>query len=130
MKFIRRILAGLAVIALAFKGVASFLSWVERQDDQPAEAWLDEEELDAIQKRLDAIQGVSKAETAKLHQLESYRDRLIADDAAFTKMIEQYPDMDIQNMRTLIRNARKEKETNKPPKAYREIFRVLKDMGI
>ena len=26
--------------------------------------------------------------------------------------------------------ARKEKETNKPPKAFREIFRVLKDMGI
>jgi ribosome-associated protein len=38
--------------------------------------------------------------------------------------------MDIQNMRTLIRNARKEKELNKPPKAYREIFRVLKEMGI
>jgi len=86
--------------------------------------------LDAIQKRLDAIQGVSKAETAKLHHLESYRDRLIANDEAFTKMIEQYPDMDIQNMRTLIRNARKEKETNKPPKAYREIFRVLKEMGL
>ncbi len=46
MRIIRRILAGVAVIALAFKGVASFLSWVERQDDQPAEAWLDEEEMD------------------------------------------------------------------------------------
>jgi ribosome-associated protein len=92
--------------------------------------FLDEEELGAINKRLDAIQGVSKAETAKLHHLESYRDRLIAYDETFTKMIEQYPDMDIQNMRTLIRNARKEKEANKPPKAYREIFRVLKDMGI
>ena len=73
---------------------------------------------------------MSKAETAKLHHLESFRDRLIANDETFTKMIEQYPDMDIQNMRSLIRNARKEKETNKPPKAYREIFRVLKDMGI
>ena len=92
--------------------------------------FLEQEELDAIQNRLDAIQGVSKAETAKLHYLEGYRDRLIADDAAFTKMIEQYPDMDIQNMRTLIRNARKEKEQNKPPKAYREIFRVLKEMGL
>ncbi len=47
MKFIRRLLAAVAVIALAFKGVASFLSWVERQDDQPAEAWLDEDELDS-----------------------------------------------------------------------------------
>ena len=92
--------------------------------------FLDDEELDTIQKRLDAIQGVSKAETAKLHHLESFRDRLITNDETFTKMIEQYPDMDIQNMRTLIRNARKEKEANKPPKAYREIFRVLKDMGI
>ena len=91
---------------------------------------LNDEELEAIEKRLDAIQGVSKAETAKLHFLESYRDRLIANDEAFTKMIEQYPDMDIQNMRTLIRNARKEKEQNKPPRAYREIFRVLKEMGI
>lgn len=92
--------------------------------------FLDEEELETIQKRLDAIQGVSKAETAKLHFLESYRDKLIANDEAFTAMIAQYPDMDIQNMRTLIRNARKEKEMSKPPKAYREIFRVLKDMGI
>lgn len=92
--------------------------------------FLDEEELAAIQKRLDAIQGVSKAETAKLHHLEQYRDRLVADDAAFTKLIEQFPDMDIQSMRTLIRNARREKEQNKPPKAYREIFRMLKEMGI
>ena len=92
--------------------------------------FLDDEELDTIQKRLDAIQGVSKAETTKLHHLESFRDRLIANDETFTKMIEQYPDMDIQNMRTLIRNARKEKEANKPPKAYREIFRVLKDMDV
>lgn len=92
--------------------------------------FLDEAELEAIQKRLDAIQGVSKAETAKLHFLESYRDRLITDDAAFTKLIEQFPEMDIQNMRTLIRNARREKEQNKPPKAYREIFRCLKELGL
>lgn len=92
--------------------------------------FLDDEELDVIQKRLDAIQGVSKAETAKLHFLESYRDRLVSNDEAFTKMIEQYPDMNIQNMRTLIRNARREKEQDKPPKAYREIFRVLKEMGL
>jgi ribosome-associated protein len=38
--------------------------------------------------------------------------------------------MDIQNMRTLIRNARKERESNKPPKSYREIFQALKDLGL
>lgn len=51
MKLIRRFLAAIAVFALALKGVASFLSWVERQDDQPAEAWLDEDELDSADAR-------------------------------------------------------------------------------
>lgn len=51
MKILRRLLAAVAVIALAFKGVASFLSWVERQDDQPAEAWLDEDELDSAENK-------------------------------------------------------------------------------
>lgn len=51
MKLIRRLLAAFTVVALALKGVASFLSWVERQDDQPAEAWLDEDELDSVESR-------------------------------------------------------------------------------
>ena len=92
--------------------------------------FLDQEELDAIQRRLDAIQGVSKAETAKLHYLESYRERLLADDESLTTLIEKFPKLNIQNLRTLIRNARKEKELNKPPKAYREIFRLLKELGL
>ena len=44
-------LAAVAVVVVALKGVASFLSWVERQDDQPAEAWLDDEELDSAEKK-------------------------------------------------------------------------------
>ena len=47
MKIIRRLLAAVAVLVVALKGVASFLSWVERQDNQPAEAWLDEDEFDS-----------------------------------------------------------------------------------
>jgi hypothetical protein len=47
MKILRRLLASFAVIALAFKGVASFLSWAARQDDQAAEVWVDEDELDS-----------------------------------------------------------------------------------
>ncbi len=51
MKLIRRLIAAAAVVVLAFKGVASLLSWVERQDDQPAEAWLDEDELDSAESK-------------------------------------------------------------------------------
>jgi ribosome-associated protein len=89
---------------------------------------LDAEEIAAIEKRLEIIEGPGKVETAKLHQLEALRDRLIADDVAFTQLIERFPDLDVQNIRTLIRNARKEKELNKPPKAYREIFQLLRGL--
>jgi hypothetical protein len=51
MKIVKRLLAAAAVVVLAFKGVASFLSWVERQDDQPAEVWLDEDELDSAESK-------------------------------------------------------------------------------
>ncbi|MDP3621813.1 MAG: ribosome biogenesis factor YjgA [Polynucleobacter sp.] len=89
---------------------------------------LDAEEIAAIEKRLEVIEGPGKVETAKLHQLEAMRNRLLEDDGALTALIERCPDMDVQNIRTLIRNARKEKELNKPPKAYREIFQILRDL--
>jgi hypothetical protein len=44
MKLIRRLLAGFALLAVAFQAVGSFLSWAQRQDDAPADAWIDEDE--------------------------------------------------------------------------------------
>jgi hypothetical protein len=44
MKAIRRILAVFALLAVAFQAVGSFLSWAQRQDDAPADAWIDEDE--------------------------------------------------------------------------------------
>jgi len=43
---IRRLVAAVAVGVLAFKAVASFLSWIERQEDSTAEAWIDEDEFE------------------------------------------------------------------------------------
>lgn len=91
---------------------------------------LDEDEIAIIQARLDAINGISKAETAKLHHIEHLRERLLANDDELTKLINSHPELDIQTMRTLIRNARKEKELSKPPKAFREIFQVLKNLNV
>lgn len=45
-KVVRRILALFALIAVAVKGVFSFLSWVEKQDDSAESIWVDEEELE------------------------------------------------------------------------------------
>lgn len=89
---------------------------------------LDEEEIAAIQRTIDSWKGASKAETAAMHALEKWRDRLLADDNALTDLKSEFPDIDVQQLRTLIRNARKEQADSKPPKAYREIFQILKQL--
>ena len=90
---------------------------------------LDEEEVAVIQRTIEGWKGASKAETAALHALERRREKLLADDKALTQLLEEHPQLDVQQLRTLIRNARKEQAENKPPKAYREIFQILTDLG-
>ncbi len=90
----------------------------------------DDEEIAAIKERLDAIQGVNKAEIAKFHFLERLRDELVQSDDRLTQFIKDHPDIDVQSLRTLIRNSRKEKEQNKPPKSFRVIFQLLKTLNL
>lgn len=89
---------------------------------------LEPDEIDIIQKTIDSWRGASKSETALMHALERSREKLLADDAALTALCSKYPEVEVQHMRTLIRNARKEQAENKPPKAYREIFQILKQL--
>jgi ribosome-associated protein len=89
---------------------------------------LEDDELAEIQRVIDSWKGASKAETAAMHALERRRDKLLADDKALTDLKEQHPEIDVQQLRTLIRNARREQAENKPPKAYREIFQILKQL--
>ncbi|MYM84096.1 DUF615 domain-containing protein [Duganella sp. FT50W] len=89
---------------------------------------LDEAEVAAIQKAIDSWKGASKSETAAMHALERRREKLLADDNALTALLTEAPHLDVQHLRTLIRNARKEQAENKPPKAYREIFQILKQL--
>ena len=90
---------------------------------------LEPDEIAAIQKMLDSWKGASKSETAALHAIERKRDKLLTDDKALTQLLEDNPELDAQQLRTLIRNARKEQAENKPPKAYREIFQILKPVS-
>jgi len=83
-------------------------------------------EIAALRTALDTYKGVNKAETAKLHWIERTREKLLADDAALTEFIRQHPNADPQEGRTLIRNARKEAQQNKPPRYFRELFQWIK----
>ena len=90
---------------------------------------LDEDEVAAIQRTIDSWKGLSKADTAAMHAMERRRDKLLTDDKALTVLLSENPELDVQHLRTLIRNARKEQAENKPPKAYREIFQILKQIA-
>jgi len=87
---------------------------------------LDDDEVDAIKRALEGFKGTSKAETARMHLIERWRELLLADDAALTRFLGEHPDVDVQAVRNIIRNARREKELGKPPRYYRELFQAIK----
>ncbi|MGB8076863.1 MAG: ribosome biogenesis factor YjgA [Gallionella sp.] len=78
--------------------------------------------------KLDIWKGRSQQHIAYIHQLERWRDRLMENDGALTELLAAHPQADAQRLRTLIRNAHREMEANKPPKNYREIFQVLREI--
>ena len=80
-----------------------------------------------IRAGLALLRGESSAETARLHRLERLRVRLLEDEAVLAEIVAQWPGVDQQHLRTLRRNALKEKENNKPPKNFRAIFQVLQE---
>lgn len=81
-----------------------------------------------IQAALDAIKGVSAAAKAREQRLERLRARLIANEQGLADIAIAFASADLQQMRQLRRNALKEQELGKPPRAFREIFRVLREL--
>ena len=79
-----------------------------------------------IQAYLNKLKGDNAEHNAAMQRLELLRERLVESDDALTERISSKPELPISELRTLIRNARREKEQNKPPKAFRELFQLLK----
>lgn len=89
----------------------------------------DQETLDSWRALLNFDKADVRREIAESHRIEALRDKLIAGDAnALTALMAQFPQADSQHIRQLIRNAQREQEKNKPPHAYRELFRVLREL--
>lgn len=81
-----------------------------------------------IQTQLEIFAGNSAAEVAKMHRLERLREQLLEDEQVIGTIAETWPEADLQYLRTLRRNALKEREAARPPKSFREIFRVLREL--
>jgi ribosome-associated protein len=86
-------------------------------------------DAEPIRARLAAVEGHSAQAGAHHRRLEAWRERLMEDDAALTEFATAHPGADLQELRALLRNARKEAKEGKPPRAYRELFRFLRNAG-
>lgn len=105
---------------IARKRQLGFLAKVMRRHDDEA--------FDGARTLLGENRDQQRKETAAMHRLEALRERLLDSDDTFQELIDQHPDIDRQHLRSLIRQARIERDGNKSPRAYREIFQLLKEL--
>ena len=98
---------------------------------------LGDDTVAAVQAALDEQHGGSAAEKLALHQAEHWRDRLIAGDEALPLWLQQFPDTDTQQIRALIRQARKDAPPEdkaavsqglapRKGRAYRDLFQLVR----
>ncbi len=97
---------------------------------------LDEDDVAAIEQALSEQSKGSAAETALLHQAEQWREALLATDEALSDWMSAFPQSDSQQMRALMRQARKDNPANaktesqglapRQGRAYRELFQIIK----
>lgn len=91
---------------------------------------LDDEALDAIRDAMSKDGEAARRETAALHRVEALRDALLGEDGdeALTGLLAAHPQADRQKLRQLVRNTREERAKSKPPRAFRELFRELREL--
>jgi len=79
-----------------------------------------------IKQSLQHIQLQHKRDTAMLHQLETWRDQLLQNSpTVMDELLTRFPDLDMQHVRQLVRNAEKEASRQKPAKSARTLFKYL-----
>ncbi len=88
-------------------------------------------DTDPIRTALDRLENRDAEAVAQLHRAERWRDRLLAEgDAALEELVNGFPAVDRQHIRQLIRSAQQEQAKSKPPRSARELFRLLKALGV
>ncbi|QHB17822.1 MULTISPECIES: ribosome biogenesis factor YjgA [Mannheimia] len=111
----------------AIRQAQSFKMEARRRQIQFIGKLLRNQDPNPIQEALDKVKNRHNQQQALLHKLELVRDQLIAmGDPSLDNLLNEYPHLDRQHLRNLIRGAIKEREANKPAKNYREIYQYLK----
>ena len=90
---------------------------------------LAEEDVAVIRAALTGELQPDAEQVAALHEAEKWRDRLLsADESQLAAFVERHPECDRSHLRRLVRNAKKERDLEKPPKSARQLFRHLKQL--
>lgn len=85
------------------------------------------DDLEPIRLAVDKPLEVRRQETATLHLIERWRERLVeGGDEVLAELIEQYPHANRQRLRQLARQALVERRENRAPSAFRNLFQELK----
>jgi ribosome-associated protein len=82
-----------------------------------------------IEEQLQKWEGKNNEENARFHVLERWRARLIAEPNALQEFLVNFPQADIQQLRTLTRNVQREEAAQKPPKSSRELFKLIREIS-
>jgi ribosome-associated protein len=67
---------------------------------------------------------------ARQHRVERLRLELLEDEGVLHQVASSWPGADLQHLRVLRRNALREREAGKPPKAFRELFKALRELDV
>ena len=111
----------------AVKDAQRFKNEARRRQLQRIGKLMQYEDADQIQAALDKIRNKHAQNTKMQKKLKLLRERIAEEgDSAIEAVMTMYPEADRQRLRQLARQAAKEKQANKPPRAYREIFQVLR----
>jgi len=99
----------------------------KRQVHYLAKLMRHQDDLEAIRLAVDKPLEVRRRETAELHSIERWRERLIdGGDAVLDELLAKHPTADRQRLRQLVRQAGIERRENRAPSAQRAIFQALK----
>lgn len=80
-----------------------------------------------IRRKIEEWEGQSASLVAREHAIERWRERLLENDTALTEFASTYRGFDVQKLRACMRAARAERVAGKPPRHFRELFRLLRD---
>lgn len=88
------------------------------------------EDAEAIQAVIDRYDSSSQAFAQNLHHCEVWRTRLVSEGKqALTEFVENYPEVDIQHLRQLVRNAQKDAEKQKNTGAAKKLFQFIRQLS-